>query len=261
MSRMPLDDEILAEIGQRLPDLKFIQEVAGNFAPDFISSTVDLSYESLIPIASVCLKDTSQTLTEARYALHEYFAHDIWYRQKQKPPAEYAAIFFGRYYLDDTALRLYSAGEHLANAIIFMMELEYEHLSPYRKRTTSQQSIVGRFLMKEMADHPLTNILSTLSETPEWQETSKYRNLWVHEQPPTVDGMGRVYERRIRWEKTEKEHELSVGGGDTPQYSVNDILNFVKPALFQFKDTLSEVLQFYSEILKKHAIGGTDKED
>lgn len=258
MSRMPLDNETLTRIDKNLPDLNYIQDIVAIMDPDSLS--VRFPHESPIPIASVCLQDTSDTLTEAQYALREYFAHGIWYREKQTPPDDHAATSFGRYYIDDTALRLYSAGEHLANAVVFMLEIKKDQLTPYRKRTTSHQSVVGKFLAKEMTNHPLTNHLSKLVNSQEWQQTSAYRNAWVHDQPPTVQGLGNVYERRIRWEKSEKGHEISVGSGDIPKYSVNDILNFVKPALFQFTDATSTVLMFYLELLKEQRIIVTPNE-
>jgi hypothetical protein len=252
MSRGLLDNSILFKISQELPDLENLSKAALSLSPDFIS--LKFSPESLIPVAAVCLEDTLHALSEARYALHECFAHQIWYKEKSEPPNEAAAVFFGRFYADDTALRLYSSGEHLANAIIFMLEISDRQLEPYRENRVSQQSIVGNFLVREEPNHPITKAVLRLPQSKEWRKTIEYRSTWVHEQPPTVKGLGIVYNRNKRWQlsKTGKSFALGIGGGDEPEYSsVDDLLRFIQPALFLFTDIFTLVVQFYIELLTK----------
>lgn len=157
-----------------------------------------------------------------------------------EPANEMAAVFFGRFYADDTALRLYSAGEHLAEAIIFMLEISDQQLKKYKRPQRSQQSVVGHFLAEEEPHHPIMRAVLKLSQSKEWRDTNKYRNNWVHEQPPTVEGLGIVYKRVKRWQVAEgemgtKKRKISsmvIGGGDEPEYSVADLLRFIQPALF-----------------------------
>jgi hypothetical protein len=188
--------------------------------------------------------------------LHEVFAHRVWYLEKKNPPNEAAATLFSRFYSDDTALRLYSAGEHLANGIIMMLEISEQEIEPYKQTRVSQQSAVGHFLLKERTGHPITTAIASLVNSRAWCTTIEYRNKWVHEQPPTIEGLGIVYKREKRWRKssTGKSIMLGLGGGDEPKYSVNDLIAFVQPATFQFSDVLTSVIEFYVGLLESHGI-------
>ena len=89
----------------------------------------------------------------------------------------------------------------------------------------------------------------------EWCATIKYRNRWVHEQPPTVKGLGIVYKRKkneTRWKplSTGKGYTLEVVGGDVPEYSIEELIGFIQPAMFQFTDTLTSVVNFYMKLLE-----------
>jgi hypothetical protein len=261
MSRFLLDDSTLSSISQDLPDLYSLQKTVLRLTPDILS--MKFAPESAVPVAAICLQDATNTLFEARYALQECFAHRIWYGEQSEPPNKFWAVFFGRFYADDTALRLYSAGEHLANAILFMLEISDQQLKKYKRPKRSQQSVIGHFLAKEEPHHPITRAVLKLSQSKEWQDTNKYRNYWVHEQPPTVEGLGTVYRRdEQRWQVAETEAGMAkrkissmvIGGGDEPEYSIADLLNFIKPALFLLTDTLTTVVQFYLELLKKRGI-------
>src|SRR5205085_1405973 len=136
--------------------------------------------ESSVPVAAVCLHDAKRTVEEARYAFHEVLAHRKWYLEKRETPNEDAAAFFSRFYLDDTALRLYSAGEHLANAIVYMMGITKQDLEPYQKgNRISLQVVVGHYLIKEHPAHSVTRAVLRLVNSAEWIKTVNYRNDWV----------------------------------------------------------------------------------
>jgi len=255
MSRGLLDSSELMRISREIPELNDFHKMVCGLSPDFISIT--FAKDSNIPLALVCLQNAVNTYKEAHYAMHEVFAHRMWYLEKKKPRNDDAATFFGLFYVDDAALRLYSAGEHLANGIIMMLEINDKDLEPYKKKgdreRVSQQSIVGRFLRKQKADHPVTKAVSKLVDSKEWCATINYRNRWVHEQPPTVKGLGIVYKRGRRWKDspTGKEHMLCISGeGDTPEYSIDTLIGFTQHALFQFSDTLTSVIKFYVGLLR-----------
>jgi hypothetical protein len=247
-----LGQEILADIAKELPELKQLNLLVLTLAPDFIS--LNFPPESSIPEAAVCLRDATEVLLDANYALGEIFAHKVWYLEKRDVPSPGAAAHFGRFYADDTALRLYAASEHLANAIVCMLEIQDQELKPYKQRRVSQQSIVGHFLIKEKPHHPITQAVLKLIGSKEWNETRKYRDVWVHEQPPLVKGRGIVYERRKRWVVTDKGKHLSFGGGDKPQYSADDLTKFIQPATFLFAEILTAVVRFYIDLLQSHGI-------
>lgn len=254
MSRGLLEYSELEKVSQEIPELSNLQKRARSLSPDFISTL--FAPESDVPVASVCLQDAVDTLEEAGYALHEVFAHRMWYLEKKDPPNEKAAIFFTRFYIDDTALRLYSAAEHLANGIVMMLEIDDKTLESYRRNRISQQSVVGRFLLKEKPSHSLTKAVSRLVNSKDWLATLDYRNRWVHEQPPTMEGLGIVYKRTKRWKgsPTGKEHILGLGGGDTPEHSADDLIKFVQAAAFQFSDVLTAVIEFYIGLLESHGM-------
>lgn len=251
MSRGQLDKADVERISQETPDLSELEGMVLNLTPDFLS--ISSPWDSYVPIASACFHYALDMLQEARYALSEVFAHQIWYLEKKYPPDKMCAAFFGRFYASDVALRLYSAGEHLANGIIMMLEIGDEELKPYRRKEKriSQQSIVGNYLRERKISHPVTEAVIKLADSKEWRDTIKYRNRSVHEQPPTVKGLGIVYGRQRRWEplSTGKGRTLRVGGGDKPEYSVEDLLGFIKPAMVQFIDTFTSVVEFYIKIL------------
>jgi len=258
MSRGILDEIDMERISQETPELSELEGMVLSLGPDSLSISPPFLFlpESAVPIASVCFQDTLYTLQEAVYALSEVFAHRIWYLEKKDSPDKICAAFFGRFYADDAALRLYSAGEHLANGIIMMLEISDNDLKPYKQKRTSQQSIVGHFLKEQKAHHPITRAVSKLKDSKEWCTTMEYRGKLVHEQPPTVAGMGIVYKRRKRWEALPKgKGRILRGGPDKPEYSVEELVGFIKPAMFQFTDTLTSVVKYYAElqtILKGH---------
>lgn len=249
MSRGLLDGTDAERISQKTPELSELEGMVLSFTPNFLS--ISSPRNSDVPIASVCFHDALRTLQEAAYALREVFAHQIWYSEKKKPPNEMAATFFGRFYADDVALRLYSAGEHLANAIIMMLEITDEELNPYKKKRISQQSVVGHFLKEQKPHYPITEAVSKLVDSQEWSATMDHRKRWVHKQPPTVKGLGIVYKRRRRWEALPNgKSRIVLGGGDTPDYTIDNLLEYIKPAMFQFTDTITTVVKFYIEILE-----------
>lgn len=262
MSRGLLDDSDWEKICQKIPDLDNLQDMTNICFPDSLS--IPFSPQSYVPIASVCLREAADTLLNARYALSEVFAHRMWYLDKTEPPDNISANSFGCYYADDAALRLYSAGEHLANGIIMMLEITDEDLKPYKvkgkqgKERISQQSVVGNYLRRQKVSHPITKAVTKLADSEDWQKTVDYRNRWVHEQPPTVKGLGPVYKRRIRWEPspTGKGRKLR-GGGDKPEYSIDELLGFIQRAMFQFTDTLTSVFKFYIDLLRSRGLSLT----
>jgi hypothetical protein len=257
MSRGRVDKKTAAAIAAKLRDLQSVQQLVLTMSPDFISAR--FAHDSTVPQASVCLNDAMAALGEASYATFEAEAHLIWYRQLSKTsPNEPAAVFFGRFYAADVALRLYAAGEHLASAIVDMLEITNSQLAPFRKKRVSLQSTVADFMRKRMQSHLLTKRVIALGTSKEWQKAMDYRSSWVHDQPPTVAGLGHVFERKKRWTRVEQNgsvlYTLGVGGGDPPKYTIDQIIAFVEPALNAFAGTFIAVVDFYQALLAKNGI-------
>jgi hypothetical protein len=262
LSDFILDEETLDQISGQLPDLESLAKTIFKFSPDSIS--VKCPVNSNIPIAAVCLHDMVNTLLSVRYALHECHAHRIWHREKSDTPNEPLAILMMKYYIDDATARLYAAGEHLANAIICMLNIEDNQLELYRKDRTSQQSIVGHYLARELPQSPLTHAVINFAKSKEWTKTIEYRNEWVHAQPPSIKGLGVVYKRKRRWVTKDEgdgkiTHTLGIGGGDSAEFSVDEIIGFVQPATFGFAKVGDEVVSIYIKILTEHGLAITDE--
>jgi HEPN domain-containing protein len=253
MSEFLLDFQTRKRINQYLPDLKGLQKLVLACDPDMVA--IGFGPKTTIPEAIVCLKDSFDTLWAARYALREAYANRIWHLEKNNPPDDVGANMYSRFYLDDVTLRLYSAGEHLAVAITKMLEINPDELKPYYKRNrVSLQSIVAHFLLAEKAGHSITQAVLKLGKSREWHKAMRYRNTWVHDQPPTIKGLGMVFKRGTRWKRKDNYYEIPLGEGDEPDYTVEDLFNFIKPVLFQFTETFEKVIDFYIDLVEKESI-------
>jgi hypothetical protein len=246
VSRGCLSDEVLREIDGLLPNLSVCEELVPSFSPDAIS--ILFPPESTLPIVSVCLTDTLQTLFGVRYALHEYHAHSRWYRGKD-PPDESAAVYFERYYLDDAAFRLYNAGEDLGSAIQHMLGVSTEELSGFREKATSLQATVGKYLKRKQPGEALTEAIESLRKEKDWKGLVEYRNMVVHEQAPTMEGVGLTYERRSRWKRDGGKYVLGIGGGDPPRLTTAVLGNTVQAATVAFIGVVEATARTYRGVL------------
>lgn len=261
MSRGLLDDATLEFIANKMPNIDKLAGLVQPLPPDLISMKFD--HTSTVPIAAVCLQDTVNTLFEARHALHEVYAHRIYYLEKAAKPNKMAAIYFAKFYSDDIALRLYASAEHLANAIMAMLEIDRKEINKTRKsdKKISLASAVGDFFRKQMPDHPISKAISDLIECDEWMKTKDYRDKWVHEQPPLIEGMGIVWKRKILWEDDGEEvrpgvkaRKLKIGGGAKPDFTVENLIYITERALNKFVQTTEIVVNFYVDLLVKNGI-------
>jgi hypothetical protein len=247
-------EKLNKRVGKELPSWEKRKKL---FVPSIdIISTV-FPHKSNIPIASVCLDDAIHTLNEACYALKEAFNCQIIYEERHKPPREINSKWFRQFYYIDIAFRLYSAGEDLAEAIICILEINETDLKEYLKKYSSRQCIVGNYLKNEKPDHKITEILRKLAKSEDWQKTRNYRNECVHDQPPSIEGLGIVHSRNIKWKFSSngKAAKLTIGSkGDNPKYTIDEILNFVKSALFSYTETLTDVVNFYNKMLEEKGL-------
>jgi len=255
MSRGLIDEQSLADIQAGLESVEDVRLAALTLSPDFLGANFDP--EVHIPVAAVCFHDCTELLAQTRYALFECLAHGRYYRTVVEPANPMTATFFERYYLDDAALRLYAAGEHLANAVILMLDLSDVQLAPYRKNNrVSQQAILAEYLKNECAGQNLTDQLTAFGSSADWRFTMNYRNRWVHEQPPTVAGMGIQYRRKLPWtvskDKTKK--FLAFGMGDEPEFQIGDLLPRILAAYRGFVGLVGGTLNEYFRILSEHGI-------
>jgi hypothetical protein len=226
---------------------------------------------SAVPVAAVCLNDTRTSVEEACYGFEEALAHLIWYREKSPTkPNEPAAVFYARFYATATASALYAAGEHIADAVLDMLEIDRCKLVSDEK---SLQSKVVQYLQQELPAHDISSAVRALGSSEHWRKTMTFRHRWVHSQPATVAGLGIVHTRSKKWETFTGEdgsfrHVLRVGGGDTPEYTIDEIIRFVGPAMTEFVRLFETVVSVYECLLSNAGIifnpsndsaGGADK--
>lgn len=252
MTRGLLPDDELRRIDAKLPSLNTLQGMALYIDPD--SMCIAFKPGNKMPVAAICFQDTIDALRDARIALHECYAHGIYYRKYKDLADEKAAVLMEKFFLDDIALRLYAAAEHVASAIIFMLELTDNNLAPYKKERASKQSIVGDYLAKELSGHPITKAVVKLDQCKEWRLSRDYRSRWVHHQPPTVEGLGIVYRRRSRWQRDPKTGKMVVrlGVGDEPEYTIQQIRDFLEKGFGELIGVIVICISCFNEKLRDH---------
>jgi len=262
MSRGQISDAKLSQLSRKLPDIADLTNRVGRLSSDLVS--MRFGPGSRIPIAGVCLNDSVSLINDAIYALREAFAHEVWYREESSTPNDATANYFMKFYCDDAALRMYAAAEHLASAIVEMLEIEYKLLKQERLKSTSLASLVGNHLIRKQPTHLITSAVVKLVNSKGWTRSMDYRNKWVHEQPPMLSGFGIQWHRRERWQEIETGdavtgHKLSFGGkGDKPDYSVQELRSFVEEGLFSLVQTFSDVTDYFIELLAANGISLTN---
>jgi hypothetical protein len=251
MSRGKLDKETAIKVEESLPSIHDVRIATLNFRPEIIS--IGFPPKSTIPIAAVCLQDATSSLEEVRYALFESLAHITWYREKSQPSNESLAIFFGKFYVDDTALRMFAVREHLAEAITSILGFTKQDLMDFRKNIRSDKlTNIGRSLKSKSPNHPLANIVCQLTESDDWIKTMNYRNRWVHNKPPIIKGLGIDYERKNRLVITSNSIGVTFGNGDEPEFSIDELLTFVKSAFSLLTKTTISIVDYYTDYLSKN---------
>ncbi|HEY0015360.1 MAG TPA: hypothetical protein VGC13_03550 [Longimicrobium sp.] len=251
MSRGELDLQTLTEIANKLPRFDGWAKQAMSHIPDFLS--IGFPHESEIPIAAVSLHDCVHTLFATRFALHEYLACGIYFRYRVEPADELLATSREVYYLDDAALRLYSAAEHLADAVVKMLEISTSQLEPFKKKGASGWARLTAYIRSTSPQSRLHRAFSSLAENPDWRLAIRYRGAWVHNQPPTIRGLGIVYHRRKRWKTSGNKRFLGlIGTGDEPEFTTEELGKAFISACSNFADVFKVVLEEFEEIISAH---------
>jgi len=258
--RGELDEATLLEIAAKVPDFRGMFNIR-QWSPKMTSAVLMFSgnADSPLPLAGLCLNDTLDAITEARCALHEAFAHLIWYRERSpSKPNELAAVFFGRFYATVVASCLYASGERLADAIIAMLAIDPWELS---KSGGSRQVKVAQYLAAEKPGDLITSGVQSLGTSDVWKKSMDLRNRWVHEQPPLVAGGGMQFRRRQQWihrlaDNGEITQVITFGGGDEPEYSIDELIDVVGEALKRFMSLFETVIRLFEEELLQTRPGG-----
>jgi hypothetical protein len=220
--------------------------------------------ESTLPTAKVCLHDAASVACQVDYALEQAYAHLVWFRQEcPDAPKESEAHHYGRFYADDAALRLYSAAEHIASFIVAFLTISNNDLKKYRKddKSVARAVVVGKYLREQKTDHSITSIIDRLL-SDEWGLVRNYRNDWVHNKPPILDGPGLDYKRTSRWSSIGEAQMLLWGVRYAPDHTLDSLLDAILKAALDLKTALSELIDlFFQELevlgIKRDVVAGT----
>jgi hypothetical protein len=114
-------------------------------------------------------------------------------------------------------------------------------------------------LEKEQPNNMLTQPVLNLAKSDEWKKVTAYRTNLVHEQPPSIKGLGITYKRKRRWvlsstNNRETTFTLSIGSGNGAEHSVDEIMDFVQTATLSFVKLCDEVVSFYTDILSSYGM-------
>ena len=249
--RGSLPEGKLKEIEARLPridkDLLLAKELG--FGVDLY----DLNEGGSLGVALVCLRDAVNRFIQARMALHEAYACQVWYLEESpKASLDFEAALTGRFYADYVSLILYAAAEDIALFILHFLGAKQDYEAYLRdpvvekklrrKSILSKASKVGNYLEDRHPSDEITRIVRALRTDQEWDEAMRYRNTWVHEQPPLLEELGIQYARESRVQEVEGGRRIYFGQGSLPQYSVNELLNVMHSATDAFAEALSSLL-------------------
>ena len=251
MTRGELSESSLKDIDGKLTPVIELHQKSIAMSPAMVSAACGPGSD--VPVAAVCLQDCTSALCDCRLALHECYAHGIYYREHCDPPREHEAVTLEAFFLDDLAVRLYSSAEHLANALVFMLELTEADLRPYAKAKSSRQIAVGKYLASKLPDHLLTKPVARLASSDSWRRMIDYRSRWVHDQPPLLGGMGFVYRRRSRWEVNPGtgRQVLRMSESDDPELTVAEVRAFLEESFNELAAATTASLDHFIKMLEE----------
>jgi hypothetical protein len=152
--------------------------------PCLVDPIAALGSEQTKVRAHVRLSQGWHLLNEVRSALIEAEACKVFYEECE--PNTMEAIYWARFYLDDAALRLNSSGEHLLRSMIYYWSLGVD---PKARESLLIKVITasGKSHLPQVSEVVATSLRGL---TTDWNECKKYRDDWVHNERPGIDGLG-----------------------------------------------------------------------
>jgi hypothetical protein len=136
--------------------------------------------------AHVRLSQGWHLLNEARLALIEAEACKVFYEECEPNPVE--AVYRSRFYLDDAALRLASSCEHLLWCVTFYWGLGLPKKSKSRIFLGPVIAKAEKSSLPQVSGDVATS-LRGLATDSDWAQCKQYRNDWVHNERPGIDGL------------------------------------------------------------------------
>ena len=230
------------------------------FPEEFSFRINDLDKGETTHISLVCLCDAFRRTESALECLFEGYANMIWYRKEKKDiepkSRQFFAVLKGKFYAEYNFLFLYAIGEDIADFVLNFLTKEKEfnkwqkqesvQKKLDKKKITSKAAKVGVFMADEYSSHKITKIVLKLRDNKFWNDAMKYRNTWVHQKPPIVEGLGIEYNRQSRIWVIDNTKGFSIGAGSNPDYKVEEVMKIAYEATTICIKVLTELL----EILK-----------
>ena len=213
----------------------------------------DLDSEGTTHMSLVCLRDAFDRSQSARYCLFEAYACLKWYREEKQDISEESkevfAVHFGKFFAEYNFLFLYAIGEDIAEFILNFLTKKAEFQSwkkdPANKKIrsgTSGASAVGIYMASEFPSHEITKIILKLRDNHAWKKAMKYRNTWVHDKPPIVEGLGIQYNRKSRIFNESGAKGFGIGVWSKHDYTVDEIITIAQGATVACVGALSDLL-------------------
>ena len=100
-----------------------------------------------------------------------------------------------------------------------------------KKRVTSNAAKVGLFLKAKQPKLQYTAVILKLVQDEYWQKAIKYRNSWVHEKPPIIEGLGIQHNRESRIKIENKRRSFGLGGSSKPNYTIKELFEICTKAI------------------------------
>jgi hypothetical protein len=254
------------EIRKSLPVLPD-RWLAITFPEQFAFSINDLNKDETTHISLVCLYDAFRRTESALNCLFEGYANMIWYRKEKKDiepkSREFFTVLKGKFYAEYNFLFLYAIGEDIADFVLNFLTKEKEfnkwqkqesvQKKLDKKKITSKAAKVGVFMADQHSSHKITKIILKLRDNKFWNDAMKYRNTWVHQKPPIVEGLGIEYNRQSKIWVKDNAKGFGLGTWSNPDYKVEEVMKIAHEATTICIEVLSELLEILKE--KKDELG------
>lgn len=232
-----IPENTLEEIYKCIPIIN--DDVKTLFYRDFEFNFHDLKNGGNLGVSLVCLRDAYFRLNSAKESLYNAYIQNIWY-EKYEPDAQskIESIIFSKYYLDYIPLLLYAVQEDVADFIINFLDKSaqfqaWKKLSTTEelfeeKRVISNAGKTGLYMKEKHSDSQLSNVIFKLVANKSWKKAIKYRNSWVHEKPPIVEGLGIQHSRESRIKIKDGKRTFGFGGSSKPDYTIGDLFDIAR---------------------------------
>lgn len=220
----------------------------------------DATNKTNLHISLVCLYDAFRRLEMSITALYRSYQGYVWHKEESDEPQiskDFWAAREGKFYADYVFLLLYATAEDFAAFILHFLEIENEFSSWLkedqtkakleRKRISSLQAQVGVFMAENYKSHKITQSILLLRDNEFWNKAMGYRNTWVHEKPPIIEGFGYEYNRKSRLEIGEGYRGFRIGFGSPTDFKVEELIETANKATDICAKVASELLEVLIE--------------